>query len=85
MWMDIIGGLIGGLILTWIAAMLVKNAVVATIIGFVIMMIIFGFGWLGDGINVTNVIASLVGAIIGWFATKGNSSGSTPPAAPPAM
>lgn len=78
---DVIGGLVGGFLLTWIAMMLVKNAWLSVVLGFVVTMVVFWFGWLGEGMNYLNVIAAVVGALVGYMVVKGKGA-STPPSMP---
>lgn len=78
---DIIGGLVGGFVLTWVAVMLVKNVWLSVVIGIVVTCLVFWMSWLGEGLKASNVIAAVVGALVGYMVVRGKGQ-SAPPSMP---
>lgn len=62
--MDLVIGLVGGVVLTYVAKMVVKNMIAAAVIGLVVTLVVLGF--LSSGINISNGLATVVGVLIGY-------------------
>lgn len=63
--MDLVIGLVGGLVLTYIVKMFWKGSWGAAVVGLVVTLLILGFS--SSGITIMNGVATLVGALIGHF------------------
>lgn len=66
--MDIVYGIVGGLVLTWLAKQVIKNMWGAAVIGAVVTIIVLGI--MPAGFTPTAAIAAVVGAVIGALIGK---------------
>lgn len=67
--MDLIYGLVGGFVLTWLLGMLIKNTWVTAVVAYVVTAI--GLGMLPAGVQPLTLLAALVGVAIAAYMGMG--------------